>query len=311
MNKKERLPWVTIFTQNGVSNARELSAKYGNSRAALRALELQGYSMHHSAIYDKMKSEQLDEAKSDIKVCFFTDTHIQPKLEMNHLEWIGKWIKDSKPDHVVHGGDIIDMESLCGHIERGSYDDKNRPLLKTDLEYMKKGIKIINKASGGYPVKVCLGNHDYRVYLKEKVMPEFAWLLRAHFEEALTENGWKFYPYKEKLDIGGVIFTHAPMNQASNPIGGETVTMRTAKNANQDMVFGHIHTYGYFKADKVCGGYTQAICGGTAIPAGYIADYCKGASKVQSHGVVELTIRNGRIYSHQFIQMDTLKERYK
>ena len=48
------------------------------------------------------------------------DTQIRPGVPTIHLEWIGRWAAEHKPDVIVHIGDHWDMPSLSSYDAPGS-----------------------------------------------------------------------------------------------------------------------------------------------------------------------------------------------
>src|SRR5690606_27223118 len=48
------------------------------------------------------------------------DTHGKPGMDMEHMEWIGRYVAEHRPDNVVHIGDALDCESCEFHSAPGS-----------------------------------------------------------------------------------------------------------------------------------------------------------------------------------------------
>ena len=52
------------------------------------------------------------------KIIVIGDTHDSPKIKQDRFVWIGKYIKESKPDYIIQIGDWASFDSL-------SYFQKN------------------------------------------------------------------------------------------------------------------------------------------------------------------------------------------
>ena len=50
-----------------------------------------------------------------MKKLIIPDTQVKPGVPTDHMEWIGKYILDQKPDCVIHLGDHYDMHSLSSY----------------------------------------------------------------------------------------------------------------------------------------------------------------------------------------------------
>ena len=46
------------------------------------------------------------------KIIVIGDTHDSPKIEQDRFVWIGKYIKETKPDYIIHIGDFGSFDSL-------------------------------------------------------------------------------------------------------------------------------------------------------------------------------------------------------
>ena len=103
------------------------------------------------------------------------DTQAKEGVPTDHLEWIGQYIVDRKPDVVVHLGDHADMPSLSSY-DRGKAGFEGRRYWK-DIKAANEAFDILNrgidennaklrkhKMRQWHPEKhILLGNHEDRI----------------------------------------------------------------------------------------------------------------------------------------------------
>lgn len=299
--------WSDRLKQNGVNSVQALIQKHKGVRAAARALNLP-----HVRIQEALLKEQANSLTSRKRVFYFTDTHLDEHLETDHLVWIGKWIKDGNPDYVVHGGDLINIDSISTHNEFHSLEGQQKPKLLRDFEAMERGMELINEHSGGRQVHVTLGNHEVRIWDYENRRPEMQGFVSTRFDDIFKRCGWTYTPYGRYYTLHGVDFVHAPMPVAGRPSGGLNVVQNVARDSVADVVFGHTHCMGTTTRKKLGNDrYVTAINAGCTMPLGYIPRYTGEGSTGWWHGVVELVIDCGKIVSYNMVDLHSLRERYK
>ena len=72
------------------------------------------------------------------------DVQAKEGVDISHLEWIGRWAAEKKPDVIVCLGDFADMPSLSSHDIKGSkYFEGLR--YKTDIQVAKDAMQILLK----------------------------------------------------------------------------------------------------------------------------------------------------------------------
>lgn len=127
---------------------------------------------------------------------------------------------------VIHIGDIIDNYAIS------RYDkDPSSMAISSEYEATLKKLKAWYKT---FPtVKVCIGNHDARIFRKVALagLP-ITWL--KNLKDILeSPAGWEFEFTHEHL---GVIYTHG------TNYSGDMAAMNIARDNRQSTVIGHIHT---------------------------------------------------------------------
>ncbi|MCF0075475.1 metallophosphoesterase [Dyadobacter sp. CY261] len=304
--REHKHDWTSIYRQYGVRNITQLVNKTGGIRATGRLLHL-----NESTIRHKIASEETDSLNKPQTIFYFTDTHVQPKLETDHLGWIAKHIKEINPDYIINGGDFADAESLCSHILPHTLDARQKPSLKSDIACMEDAMLMISELSGRRDIHVTLGNHEERIWTMEKNNPDLAYLLQERFDGAYEKAGWTYTKFGVYHTLCGVDFTHAPMMMSGKPVGGKLSVNNVASNSVADCVYGHTHMKAELSVKKFGPDrQTTAINGGCSMPIGYIPKYVQGGSSGWWHGVIEIEVQNGRIQDTTFISLEKLKKLY-
>lgn len=245
-------------------------------------------------------------------VVYFTDSHNQPGMSVERFKWLGKFINELAPDAVVDGGDFDDMGSLCSHERNDTWRGKFKPAFQEDLSASEAARAAIY-AEIKIPVKKhhMRGNHEDRLYGFEDRVPEMFGFMQAAYEEIQTRYGWQQYAFREYLDIGGVDFTHIPMNGMNKALGGKRCAVNVAAQSIKDVCFGHTHNYSYWEEAKLGPNRsTIAINGGCFMPDGYIPAYARGGQKSPWYGLHVLNISGGRIDRHTPVTIRELRDRY-
>lgn len=245
-----------------------------------------------------------------IKVVWFTDSHNQPGMDTERFEWLAKFVNDVKPDYLVDGGDFDDLNSLCHYERNDSWSGKFKPTFEADLKASQIARDILDtQITHSCEKHFILGNHEDRLYQFENLNPELYGMMQHAYEE--IHKDWAITPYKGYLDIGGVDFTHIPMNGMNKPMGGARCAVQVASKSVRDCCFGHVHTYGYWEESKLGPNRsTIAICGGSFMPDKYVPKYAQGSAKGYWYGCHVIEISGGRIIGHTPVTMRELKARY-
>lgn len=246
-----------------------------------------------------------------IRVIWFTDAHNQPGMSLERFEWLAKFVNEWKPDVLIDGGDRDDLNSLCKYEGNETWAGKFKPAFLDDLAASKEMNELLaERITHPCEKHLTLGNHEDRLWSFENRNPEIYGMMQHSYLEA--QDGWKITPYKGYLDIGGVDFTHVPMNGLNKPMGGGRCAVQVASKSIRDVCFGHTHTYGYWEESKLGPSRsTIAINGGTFMPKGYVPKYATGSAKNYWYGCHALVISEGRIIQHTPVTMGELKDRYR
>jgi len=239
------------------------------------------------------------------------DTQCKPGEPMDHLRWIGRAIRDYKPDVVIHIGDHWDFPSLStysapesGAMEGLRYED--------DLKAGNDGLSILHKAMGGWHGRKVLlrGNHEDRLTRYLDRNPKLSGAMGFHqFND--RSLGWEVVDYHcgspGQITIDGVIYAHyfAAVN-TGRPIGG--TAQNKLNHVGTSFVQGHVQGYEVGTKQYATGVVRKGIVAGSAYL--HDEDY-KGMANAHWRGVVVLNeVRDGQ-FCEMPLTLDYLCRKYE
>ncbi len=147
------------------------------------------------------------------------DVQNKPGVPTDHLEWVGKYIVDKKPDTIVCLGDFADMHSL-GIYDRGkksgegaryeediqSAREAMERLMRPLWEYNSK--RRHNKRKQYTPQQVLtLGNHENRI---NRYVNDYPVLDGRLSTESLgyADFGWEVHDFLDVVEVDGILYSH-------------------------------------------------------------------------------------------------------
>lgn len=240
------------------------------------------------------------------------DTHQQPGMPVDRWRWIARYVGETRPDKVVHMGDIGEFSSVSSHEKPGTLPQKIRPSFLNDLEAVEEGFAAYRKALGDtdIPHHAVLGNHEDRIVRFESGNAELAGALWSMFMDVTARYNWHTTPYKKYLFINSVAFTHVPMTLNEVPYNGKTLNP-IGNELTFSLCFAHSHRFAYLTVPKIGPDNRINILNvGSAMPQGFYPLHNKSQQGATTWGIVDLTVQAGRITRHEFIPMAHLQERY-
>ena len=104
------------------------------------------------------------------KIIVIGDTHDSPKIKQDRFVWIGKYIKESKPDYIIQIGDWASFDSLSYFQKNSTQAGKLKDAYMVDIESMRRSIDLLDKHINNdrIPRHVTFGNHEQRVFKFEE-----------------------------------------------------------------------------------------------------------------------------------------------
>jgi hypothetical protein len=187
------------------------------------------------------------------------DCQVKPGVPIDHLDWIGKYIVDKKPDVVINIGDFADMASLSSY-DKGKRSAEGRriredldatytamiKLMKPLKDYNAR--KIRNKEKQYKPELIfTLGNHEHRISRaaeNDAALDGFLNLQELNYEKF----GWKVCPFLDIAHADGIAYSHYFYNpMTGRPYGGQNIKTRLN---NIGFSFSMGHQQGYDSGQK-------------------------------------------------------------
>lgn len=243
------------------------------------------------------------------------DTQAKPDVPTDHLEWIGRYIVDRKPDVVVHLGDHWDMPSLSSY-DKGKRSMEGRRVI-ADIDAGNQAFAILNAPLNEYnatrarykerqwwPRRVLLrGNHEDRIRRACEDDAQVDGLLSM---DLLKSPGWEVHDFNHPVEIDGITYTHFVPNPGSGrPLGGQAASR--LKQYGTSFTQGHQQVLDY--AIRFVKGKSQhALVAGACylheedyLPVGH--QYWRGV-------IVKHQVEDGS-YDPMFVSLDYLCRRYE
>ena len=249
------------------------------------------------------------------KVCVIGDLHDAPAIPKERLRWLGKHIKNTKPDQVVQIGDFLSLDSCCWHIDNATMQArKNKGTFIDDINSFDAALEELNKGIGNnFKVKkhCTLGNHENRLWKWEDRNPEYYNMGKRELFGTLKKYGWTASEYGEFYFIDGVGFTHVPFNVMGREFGGVSVERNIGQSSLFDVVFGHTHKFNDVRCPKIGNSnYIRVVNVGCSLPMNHIESYAKLSTTGWFWGGVDISIYNSKIQEVRTTTMDTLELTY-
>lgn len=182
------------------------------------------------------------------------DCQVKPGVPTDHLDWIGQYILDKKPDVIVNIGDFADMPSLSSY-DAGKKSAEGRRI-RQDLDAAYRAMERLVGPMKRYNAKrkqfkekqyrpemiLTMGNHEERIERAIESDAKLEGLIEIqdlHYERF----GWKVFRFKEIAEIDGVAYSHYFYNpKTGKPYGGENIETRL-KNIGFTFTMGHQQGY--------------------------------------------------------------------
>lgn len=189
-----------------------------------------------------------------MKILVISDSHINPAIP-NVEDWqrLGEYVVKTKPDVIVHLGDVADFSSLAWlKAQRGTFTTEEElaqvgkhlqafeDTIKAEQDRNRRDHKTIYR-----PEKfLCLGNHDVRQGF-------------TGIAELFEDADWAVADYLRPVIIDGVAFCHCMMRGLSDTPC--TTAEELLQQWHNTIVVGHSHQRDYSESFSLGLGTIRAI----------------------------------------------------
>lgn len=244
------------------------------------------------------------------------DTQVKEGVPLDHLEWIGRYILDKRPDTVVHLGDHWDMPSLSSY-DRGKIQFEGRRY-KADVLAGNRALKALDHPVDQFnygrrrrgqdeylPRRVLLrGNHEYRILRAVEENAHLEGIIGYH---DLDTRDWEVHDFLVPVDIDGISYSHFFANpMTGKPIGGMALTR--LKTIGTSFTMGHQQTLDY--ALRFVRGRSQhaLVAGSCSL---HEEDYKGPQGNAYWNGIIMKHQVEDGSYDPMFVSLDYLCRRYE
>jgi len=171
------------------------------------------------------------------------DTQVKAGVCTDHLEWIGNYISEKKPDCVIHIGDHWDMPSLSSY-DKGKLAFEGRRYVndvKAGRAGMERLLKPFKSIPGYDPRMVfTMGNHEMRVSRFADNCPEMSGHVDLD-DLGIKEYGWEVIPFLQPIEIDQIEFCHYfTSGVLGRPVSSAAVMLRERQKS---CIMGHVQTF--------------------------------------------------------------------
>ncbi len=138
------------------------------------------------------------------------DCQVKPGVPIDHMDWIGNYIRAKRPDVIVCLGDFADLPSLSKY-DTGTSSAEGRRYVK-DVKVARKAMDRLTapwRSIKGYkPAMHFLnGNHEDRADREWKQNPKLEGLISSS-DMGYEGFGWKVHPFLKVVTIDKIQYSH-------------------------------------------------------------------------------------------------------
>lgn len=213
------------LSREAMQEAVDLVEKYGSPYRAWKATGKPKNTIEHRWQQGQIQGVKPTKLREEVKPytqerlgrvhLVIPDCQVKPGVETDHLEWVGNYIVEKKPDVLINLGDFADIDSLNTYV-RGKRESEGKRLSKDissvvhAMERLLKPIHDYNRtAEDKYEpeMHLTLGNHEYRM---EREVEENA-RLEGMFDMGdlgYEDNGWKVHDFLKVVTIDQIEYCH-------------------------------------------------------------------------------------------------------
>jgi len=246
------------------------------------------------------------------------DPHAHPEFNNDRADWLGQYIKTTKPDVVINMGDTFDMPSLSGY-DKGKasfFGNSYEKDINAGVEFLDKLWNPLKKAKKKKPHSVfLLGNHEARLSKVLEYQPELSGdKYGVSFKNYQLSDYHNEIVYYEGQTPGiytceGVSFAHYMVSGLmGRPISGEHHAYSLLAKNHCSCVVGHSHTVDWSVRSSPTGKRVMGLVAG--VYQDYKSPWAGNVNHLWWSGIVHLRNVEEGVYSPEFISLSSLRREY-
>jgi hypothetical protein len=254
---------------------------------------------------NKEQDRHFECAQQRLKVIVIPDTQVKPGVNTDHLERIGQYIADKRPDVIVHLGDHFDLPSLSSYdVGKRQFEGRRLKLdVSAGIAGMERLVNPFKKVSGYNPRQEFLyGNHENRLTRAIDSDAKLEGTISLD-DLRVADYGWTPRPFLEVLELGGCEFSHYfTSGVMGRPVSSAAVLLRERQGS---AIQGHVQRF-----DMAVHPKTGQIAMFAGICYTHEEDYLTPQGNGCRQQIVVLhELRDGK-FDPMFVSLDYLKRRY-
>lgn len=252
------------------------------------------------------------------RVLVVPDQHAHADYDNKRADWLGQFIKETKPDVVVNMGDAADMASLSSYDKgKASFHGKNYEKdINAHLDFQDRMWHPVKKGKKKQPYRVVLeGNHEQRL---KRVLEYEPHLAGDKFGISFKNFGFEDY-YHEVVEydgqtpgvweLEGISFAHYLVSGLmGRAIGGEHHAYSLISKHYTSCVVSHSHTADFAMRTDIRGKHIFGLVAG--VYQDYIPTWAGQSGKMWWKGLVMLDSVEDGYFDPQFISIKKLEREY-
>lgn len=245
------------------------------------------------------------------------DTQVKPGVRIDHLERIGKYAAEKRPDVIVHLGDHWDFPSLSSY-DRGKKSFEGRRYA-ADIKAGNKALALLEapileeiqasrtrKGDSPWSPRLVLlrGNHEERLLRAIEQDPVLEGTMGYH---DFADENWETHDFLNVVWIHGVAYSHYFANKMSGrPYGGQSIDTRL-KTIGHSFTMGHQQTL-MFGCRPTLGGMHYGLVAGNCYQ--HDEGYRGPQANDEWRGIIVKNEVSGGSYDPMFVSLDFLQRRF-
>jgi hypothetical protein len=246
------------------------------------------------------------------------DQHAHPDHDNDRADWLGQYIKDTKPEIVINMGDAADMPSLSAYDKgKASFHGRNYEAdINSHLDFQERMWAPIRSSKRKMPYRVVLiGNHEQRLKKVLEYQPELAgerygvsfrnFDFGSYYNETVPYEGQTPGVYA----CEGINFAHFAIGGImGRPISGEHHAYSLITKHYVPFVVAHSHTFdSSIRFDASGKPIRGLVCG---VYQDYESTWAGASNRLWWRGVVHLrNVENGS-FDYETIGIGALRREY-